>query len=343
MAKTILNVFSSGSKNFAWPMPKIQSVDKLAFTSYEFLAPILVAQLRKFHEKEVPILEIARKIKYPSLAARYLHLSLPKEFTSNSKADLCSIYENTFDICSALQEDVLCAKTGQNILKGFDVESLDSQWIKLEGKDVRQTLGQLKGSLFSWSEMLYGVFHNIGHEFHGVYPLNARENFLVSEYHNLSQGKFNSKHQKITILECLPKEVSVKVDMHNRIYSSFPLAASSTRVAVICDSKNCCAEDLLKLLDETKKDLLRAASTVEIASEEEVREYYAQSMFCLLSPLGRFKLPKKELCEKLKSGFEGEEKRYFDATNTMKLTAKNVNLCFNPLVSKEEFFGAVEF
>jgi hypothetical protein len=352
ITQSILNVFSSGTKNFAWPMPKINSVDKLAFVSYKFLAPQLINLFNELEIQDYTIEEIAKSIKYPSIAARFLHLTLPKDFTGLSKNELSSIYEKTFDYCSVLQEDLLCVKTKHNRLVGFDIHSLDLDWLYFNKLSVlRKEVALTKTLLFSWTELVYGIFHNLGHEFHGPYAINSCENCIVSEYHNLSFGDKNelklNKINSITIIEVFPNSVDVNIDLHNRLFSKKPLINVDSKVSILLNGKSCGIDELRLINKNIQKSLILATKLIDSMSEKEVSELYGNSLFALFNPfdnlLSNKNFSKKNFFSELKlSNFVGEEKKYFNATNEMKLNSKNVNLCFNPLVDRKFFFSRVK-
>ncbi|MFA6268332.1 MAG: hypothetical protein WCW13_04425 [archaeon] len=352
MTRSILNVFSSGTKNFAWPMPKISSVDKLAFVSYEFLALQLVNSINELEAQDYSVEEIAKIIKYPSIAARFLHLTLPKDFTGLTKNELCLIYEKTFDYCSVLQEDLFCLKTRHNKLIGFDIHSLDLDWLDFDKNDgLRKEVASIKAGLFSWTEMLYSIFHNLGHEFHGPYILDSSENCLVTEYHDLSlsgnsQLKLNNI-DSITIIESFPKSVGISIDLHNRLLSEKPLIMIDSKVAIFVNGKKCGISELRSINKSIEKGLISATKFINSMDEEEVIRFYSVNLFNLLKPFDKI-LPKKSFSKKglflkLNSAqFAFDENKYFSATNKMKLNSKNIDLCFNPLVDRVHFYKRVE-
>lgn len=340
MGKAIYKTLGGSSKHFAWPMPIIKNGRILRFATYPFWAKKFLDVVERLEDSGKTSKEIANIFKYPSFLTRLPFVFEIKDLSKLSIDEQKKIAIKIYDYCDFLQQEIF-SNNGKNILKNKHYNFDDVLCKNM--KESKKILSKLDGLLFSYTELIYGYFHDFGHEFQGPFIIDKTKNAIVKEYHDLKPPFFGLSKKfpadKIVIIEIYTSDISVSIDMHNRLNMPEPIISKLLAYKVIANKKVLSLDEVKRLLSKVQYFYDEFINSIKLEEDFLSIKYIEATFYSLKRAcdiVGTHWRPPHFLIE---GGYKTTTKKisqWINFLSTMPLTEKNQEMRFNPLISRKE-------
>lgn len=345
---TLVRLRSGGGLD-KWPMPKY-SINECEIYSSPYLIRYFLDYTKELEKKGYSEKEIAYLFKYPSIIARLaftlkykhlLHASYEEqiEATLRMAKYLLEFNKKVFYTGTNRKNILWSDKYLQQRLKEVSLINLS---ISPQKKKYYKLISQIDGKLLLYTELVHSDFHNLGHEFHGPYD-SGKEELIVKEFHDLKPDywKFAKSfpYENITIFELYDKgKIKVSIDIHNRIYTSKPIAWHVTKFCLVANGKRMVGlNDLQKISKSLDKILRKGIKEKTSLDKRGVITKLAEKNFYLIKSLaqelGKEWHPPKEVYQKIKKLYlNKKEKAFLQLLSQLKGDRMAYKLRYDPRV-----------
>ncbi len=250
-----------GGAGARWPMPYVTDkfedslyCDADVLNRFDYL--ITALEKNGYTSKE-----IARLFRYPSIPARLLFLFRSKIFLNKPPSEQVRLAKKVAAYCYLLYYTNHFCQEGNNILYSQEevTRRVDLHSFKELDNEVRKLLGQIEGKLWSYTELVFPRWHNLGHEFHGPYGYNGQL-LLIKEWHDLDADLWSfSRSFKYNKIVCyhLFRDVKVSLDIHNRFFSEKPFIGNVEKSYIEIDGRIVNDSNALKILNNEIDELIK--------------------------------------------------------------------------------------
>lgn len=285
--QVILNSSGKSGSSGRWPMPVLKTTNEASIHSEPFVAESFYKKICRLKERGYTKKQISQLFPYPSGLARLTMIFRSRMIWSLNKKQQLEMYNDLADVLSNIYKSNKFCYDGKNIIWSITTQKKIFARLRKNKKIIPiETITQLDGRLWLYSEMIFSRWHNLAHEFHG--PYNSKEKLLVKEWHDL-KGPFKNKfkdfpYQNIICYEFY-KNNSITLDIHNRSITKKPLADTVTKAFVELDGKfidNKSVQKLIKIIDIY---LIKGAKYLAKLNKVDLKIYNAFMEFYSIKPL----------------------------------------------------------
>ncbi|MBV9349668.1 MAG: hypothetical protein JO026_02855 [Patescibacteria group bacterium] len=269
-----------------WPMPALESVIDAVVHSEPFVASSFYARVRKLKLQGCTYQEIGSLFEYPSNLALLTFLPRTRALSSAPAERYIEIYNDLAAMLFPFYRGKPFCEDGANLLLSeSDQDALMEDVGKAEAIP-KELLAELDGRLWMYVEHIFARFHNLGHEFHG--PYGRREKLLVKAWHTLrgmEEEIFRDfPYEAVTCYEFY-LDNRVTFDIHNRMNSDKPLAATLTKSYVRSNEEWLTTGQVKQLVEILDTYLERSGKFLSSLSAKDLKKRNAEIEFFVLKPL----------------------------------------------------------
>lgn len=321
-----------------WPMPKLKSTNEASIFSEPFVAEALYKAFLTLEKQGYSAKDVGEFMPWPSVYARlaFIFRSRPVwKLTHSQQVDLMNRLAES--LRTKYKSDPYCLGGKNQLLNRIELNVLGKK-LKISRNLDPKLVSQLDARLWMYTEMLYSRWHNLGHEFHGPYRIKG-QSLLIKEWHDLDgfrnfMGKFSASH--IICYEFFSSN-TVKLDLHNRLWTGKPFSLTATRCIVEVDGGYATTAQVRKLMAQIDKYLAKGARYLEQLTARDLKvmnaemEFYAMKE--LLEKSAQSIFPPRELISKIRhSLLSRQQKKLLEVLSKFykRITLQNLRVQFNP-------------
>jgi len=305
--------------------------------------------IKKLKEKKINLLNIARKIKYPSPLSRAFYPNLELKFKNYPSKKIGEIDTFIAEIMYYFYKEGPYCKNWTNIL--FDKEQINKNfhsekviWLK-DLKNIKEII-QYNGYLRAITEMLFFYWDNFGHEIHGPYKLDTGEILLIREWHDLKPDYFKFSKEltsdTIIIYEIYKPETKIKIDISNRVFIDSRTDECLLGFYFQTPEKILSLNETRLFIEKIKKVCEEGVKEIISVDPEQLLEKAVHMHFYIMKPLadilGISWKPSEQCIERVKQGVKEEDKKPFQLLMKLKLDETNIAQLFDYRLKLPEVF-----
>lgn len=279
----ILSASGKAGSSGRWPMPVLRTTNEASIHSEPLVAEAFWRRIQTLKQEGRSNLDIGKLFPYPSSLARLTMIFRSRAIWKLPQELQVAMYNDLADILASRYLRSPFCEGGENILLSTtDEKTLRSRISKTSLEIPNELIAQLDGRLWLYSEMLFSRWHNLAHEFHGVYQNGPK--LLIKEWHDLKGSGWKVfstfPHRHITCYEFFEKN-TVTLDIHNRLKTTRPFVPTISASYVSIDGRFVGPKYVRSLIDILNPFLVRgsrylASRTVnDLKKMNGVMEFYA--------------------------------------------------------------------
>lgn len=154
----------------------------------------------------------------------------------------------------------------------------------------RQTVNALSAALWSYTELIYFMYHPTGHEFHGPYKVGD-DKLLVKNFYDLKPAEIWSFTEKLNfgrvdIFELYEGDTDIQIDVFGRgIITPHSCKHKLKEVAVLIDGKLVDPSDIKDNLDNLSEVIAAGSKVIESSDEQALIKKFCELLFYRLRPI----------------------------------------------------------
>ena len=299
IARTMVNIVFSVDKSREqmepkWPSPLISSPTIPLVYNAPYFWKSFYSLVKKLEGKNYTHKDIAQLFVYPSVISRIIHVVYGKRLTGLSKKQEIEVILLIHELISFLTNNPLCKKGEHKLLDKKQVKDIISnlKFTKLsKNENLKKAIVSIEGKLFSYTEFIYMLYHNMGHEFHGPYKINSQESLFVKEFHDLRPEFWPlSKALGFDGLKIYyiykHQDIDISIDWQNRIFMSAPLINKVSKYCIQVSNKTKNnIQDLQAINKNIDKCFTKLINSAIKMDSQQALEKMAEINFYILKPL----------------------------------------------------------
>lgn len=270
-----------------WPMPVLKTTHEATIHSEPWVAQALFDGLSSLHRAGLTNRNIGELFPYPSTLARLSMIFRSRSIWKLSPAHQVAAYNDLADIVASKYARLPFCQGGQNILLETAEEKSLRLKIHRQGLKIpRELMAQLDGRLWLYSEMLYSRWHNLAHEFHGVYRNGPK--LLIKEWHDLAGPGWMAfasfPYRRVTCYEFF-KNNAVSIDIHNRLKTANPFVGTVTSAYVAVNGRFVGPKKVYLIIKTLDRYLIRGSKFLATRKTDQLKTMNAIMEFYTLKPI----------------------------------------------------------